>query len=91
MQVVFAGKTWTSLEITLAVAVPFPPVILFLIFCNILSFTFLIFCTILYFLLVPPVIMRPARGGLYIYTRQVQIFAQFQQDRLNLERGTKFF
>ena len=69
MQVVFAGKTWTSLEITLAVAVPFPPVILFLIFCNILS---LIFCTILYFVLVPPVIMRPARGGLYIYTRQVQ-------------------
>ena len=82
MQVVFAGKTWTSLEITLAVAVPFPPVILFLIFCNILS---LIFCTILYFVLVPPVIMRPARGGLYIYTRQVQIFAQFQQDRLNLD------
>ena len=71
MQVVFAGKTWTSLEITLAVAVPFPPVILFLIFCNILS---LIFCTILYFVLVPPVIMRPARGGLYIYTRQVQNF-----------------
>ena len=71
MQVVFAGKTWTSLEITLAVAVPFPPVILFLIFCNILS---LIFCTILYFVLVPPVIMRPARGGLYIYTRQVPNF-----------------
>ena len=23
---------------------------------------------------VPPVIMRPARGGLYIYTRQVQNF-----------------
>ena len=86
MQVVFAGKTSTSLEISLAV--PFPPVILFLIFCNILS---LIFCTILYFVLVPPVIMRPARGGLYIYTRQVQIFAQFQQDRLNLERGRKFF
>ena len=75
MQVVFAGKTWTSLEISLAV--PFlavPPVILFLIFCNILSFIFLIFCTILYFVLVPPVIMRPARGGLYIYTRQVQNF-----------------
>ena len=69
MQVVFAGKTWTSLEISLAV--PFlavPPVILFLIFCNILSFIFLIFCTILYFVLVPPVIMRPARRGLYIYT-----------------------
>ena len=77
MQVVFAGKTWTSLEISLAV--PFlavPPVILFLIFCNILSFIFLIFCTILYFVLVPPVIMRPARGGLYIYTRQVQNFCR---------------
>ena len=78
MQVVFAGKTWTSLEITLAVAVPFPPVILFLIFCNILSFIFivlsLIFCTILYFVLVPPVIIRPAQGGLYFYTRQVQNF-----------------
>ena len=72
MQVVFAGKTSTSLEISLAV--PFPPVILFLIFCNILSFTFLIFCTILYFVLVPLMIMRPAPGGLYIYTRQVQNF-----------------
>ena len=74
MQVVFAGKTWTSLEISLAVPFPFPPVNLFLIFCNILSFIFLIFCTILYFVLVPPVIMRPARGGLYIYTIQVQNF-----------------
>ena len=74
MQVVFAGKTWTSLEISLAVPFPFPPVILFLIFCNILSFIFLIFCTILYFVLVPPVIIRPAQGGLYFYTRQVQNF-----------------
>ena len=72
MQVVFAGKISTSLEISLAVS--FPPVILFLIFCNILSFIFLIFCTILYFVLVPPVIIRPAQGGLYFYTRQVQNF-----------------
>ena len=65
MQVVFAGKISTSLEISLAV-------ILFLILFNILSFIFLSFSTILYFVVVPPVIMRPARGGLYIYTRQVQ-------------------
>ena len=44
MQVVFAGKTSTSLEISSG-----PPS-------------------------VPPVIMRPARGGLYIYTRQVENF-----------------
>ena len=44
VQVVFAGKTSTSLEISSG-----PPS-------------------------VPPVIMRPARGGLYIYTRQVQNF-----------------
>ena len=70
MQVVFAGKISTSLEISLAVS--FPPVIFFLILFNILSFIFLSFSTILYFVVVPPVIMRPARGGLYIYTRQVQ-------------------
>ena len=38
MQVVFAGKISTSLEISLAVS--FPPVILFLILFNILSFIF---------------------------------------------------
>ena len=45
MQVVFAGKISTSLEISLAVS--FPPVILFLILFNILSFIFLSFSTIL--------------------------------------------